>query len=65
MEGNETFDPTCLGTCAEVCEERVSDDDMIVLKDCKNTQACTMLIRGATTTCSTRSIAHSTTPSAS
>ena len=47
MEGNETFDPTCLGTCAEVCEERVSDDDMIVLKDCKNTQACTMLIRGA------------------
>ena len=47
MEGNETFDPSCLGTCAEVCEERVSDDDMIVLKDCKNTQACTMLIRGA------------------
>jgi T-complex protein 1 subunit alpha len=47
MEGNETFDPECLGTCAEVCEERVSDDDMIVLKDCKNTQACTMLIRGA------------------
>ena len=25
----------------------MSDDDMIVLKDCKNTQACTMLIRGA------------------
>ena len=47
MEGNETFDPESLGSCAEVCEERVSDDDMIVLKDCKNTQACTMLIRGA------------------
>jgi T-complex protein 1 subunit alpha len=47
MEGGETFDPSALGTCAEVCEERVSDDDMIVLKDCANTQACTMLIRGA------------------
>jgi len=47
MEGNETFDPESLGSCAEVCEDRVSDDDMIVLKDCKNMQACTMLIRGA------------------
>ncbi|EEH60454.1 uncharacterized protein MICPUCDRAFT_46385 [Micromonas pusilla CCMP1545] len=47
MDGNETFDPECLGTCGEVCEERVSDDDMIVLKECKNTQACTLLIRGA------------------
>ena len=47
MEGGETFDPACLGSCGEVCEERVSDDDMIILKDCKNTQACTMLIRGA------------------
>lgn len=47
MEGSETFDPACLGSCGEVCEERVSDDDMIILKDCKNTQACTMLIRGA------------------
>merc|ERR1712216_661007 len=47
MEGAETFDPASLGTCGEVCEERVSDDDMIVLKDCGNTQACTLLIRGA------------------
>ena len=47
MEGSETFDPASLGTCGEVCEDRVSDDDMIVLKDCANTQACTLLIRGA------------------
>ena len=47
MEGAETFDPASLGTCGEVCEDRVSDDDMIILKDCANTQACTLLIRGA------------------
>merc|ERR1712216_494516 len=29
MEGAETFDPACLGTCGEVCEDRVSDDDML------------------------------------
>ena len=32
---------------AAVCEDRVSDDDMIILKGCANTQACTLLIRGA------------------
>tara|TARA_B110000240_G_scaffold19338_1_gene19670 strand:+ start:5095 stop:6888 length:1794 start_codon:yes stop_codon:yes gene_type:complete len=47
MEGNESFDAASLGTCGEVCEDRVSDDDMIILKDCANTQACTLLIRGA------------------
>ena len=47
MEGAETFDPASLGTCGEVCEDRVSDDDMIILKGCANTQACTLLIRGA------------------
>lgn len=47
MEGQETFDPASLGTCGEVCEDRVSDDDMIILKECANTQACTLLIRGA------------------
>jgi len=47
MEGNESFDPECLGTAGEVCEDRVSDDDMIILKECRNTQACTILIRGA------------------
>jgi T-complex protein 1 subunit alpha len=32
MEGNESFDPECLGTAGEVCEDRVCDDDMIILK---------------------------------
>lgn len=29
MEGNETFDPTALGTADEVAEIRVADDAMV------------------------------------
>jgi T-complex protein 1 subunit alpha len=29
MEGNETFDASCLGTAEEVVEERVADDNMV------------------------------------
>jgi hypothetical protein len=35
MEGNETFEPSALGTCDEVAEERVADDNMLVLRGCK------------------------------
>ena len=47
MDGGETFDASMLGTAGEVVEQRVADDDMIVIKDCANTQACTILLRGA------------------
>jgi hypothetical protein len=30
--GNETFEAAMLGTAEEVCEERVSDDAMIMIK---------------------------------
>merc|ERR1719502_1614526 len=33
MEGNETFSPDMLGTADEVLEERIADDDHIVIKD--------------------------------
>lgn len=46
-EGEETFDAACLGTAEEAWEERVSDDDMIVIKGCKSTRAATLLLRGA------------------
>merc|ERR1719231_174406 len=42
MEGNETFDPEWLGSAGMVKEERVCDDDMILISDCANTQACTL-----------------------
>jgi hypothetical protein len=32
MEGNETFDPACLGQAAEVAEARVGDGEMIYIK---------------------------------
>jgi len=47
MEGNETFDASALGNADEVVEETVADDDMIMIKGCKNSRAVTVLLRGA------------------
>ena len=47
MDGGETFDESMLGTAGEVVEQRVADDDMVVIKDCASTQTCTILLRGA------------------
>jgi T-complex protein 1 subunit alpha len=47
MEGNETFDASCLGYAEEVVEERVADDNMVMVKGSKLAKATTMLLRGA------------------
>jgi T-complex protein 1 subunit alpha len=47
MDGGETFDESMLGTAGEVVEQRVADDDMVVIKESANSQACTILLRGA------------------
>lgn len=47
MDGGETFDESMLGTAGEVVEQRVADDDMVVIKGCASTQSCTILLRGA------------------
>lgn len=39
MEGDETFDSSLIGHADEVVEERVSDDDVIMIKGTKNTSA--------------------------
>lgn len=39
MEGEETFDSSSIGYADEVIEERISDDDVILLKGTKNTSA--------------------------
>jgi T-complex protein 1 subunit alpha len=39
MEGGETFDSSFLGTAEEVVEERVADDDMLVIRGPKNSRA--------------------------
>jgi T-complex protein 1 subunit alpha len=39
MEGEETFDASFLGHADEVVEERIADDDVILVKGTKNTSA--------------------------
>lgn len=47
MEGNESFDASSLGTAAEVREDRVCDDDMLLIKGCVAGPTATLLLRGA------------------
>lgn len=47
MEGNESFDASSLGTAAEVREERVCDDDMILIRGTGAGACATLLLRGA------------------
>ncbi|XP_031502084.1 T-complex protein 1 subunit alpha [Nymphaea colorata] len=47
MEGEETFDPSFLGYADEVAEERIADDDVIMVKGTKNTSAVSLVLRGA------------------
>ena len=45
MEGEETFDSSFLGHADEVVEERIADDDVILVKGTKNSSAvCTFFI---------------------
>ena len=46
MEGEEAFDPACLGECAEVSEERVGDGELIYFRGCKSGASCTIVLRG-------------------
>lgn len=46
MDGEESFDPANLGFADEIVEERVADDQLIYLRGCKNTRACSILLRG-------------------
>eukprot|EP00803_Ostreobium_quekettii_P009231 evm.model.scf_1188.1 EVM.evm.TU.scf_1188.1 scf_1188:2300-7428(+) len=47
MEGNETFDPSWLGIADEIVEERIADDDVVLIKGCKSSRAVTVMLRGA------------------
>lgn len=39
MEGEETFDSSFLGYADEVAEERIADDDVILIKGTKTSSA--------------------------
>jgi T-complex protein 1 subunit alpha len=46
-EGADEFDPSNLGTAAEVTQERIADDELIVMRGCKNTKTSSIILRGA------------------
>lgn len=46
IEGNEVFDSSNLGECSSVSEERVGDGELIYFRGCKNSEACTIVLRG-------------------
>lgn len=39
MEGEETFEPSFLGSADEVVEERIADDAVVMIKGTKTTSA--------------------------
>jgi len=47
MDGNETFDPECLGTSTAVREERIGDGEMLYVHGCGGGGASTIVLRGA------------------
>merc|ERR1711988_1591546 len=47
LDGNESFDASNLGIADEVIEERVADDDHLIIKGGKTSNACSVLLRGA------------------
>lgn len=46
IDGNEVFDANNLGECDSVSEERVGDGELIYIRGCKSTAACTIVLRG-------------------
>jgi len=47
LEGEESFDPSFLGTADEVAQERIADDELILIKGPKNKRASSIILRGA------------------
>eukprot|EP00919_Chromeraceae_sp_WS-2016_P019830 GHVR01047092.1.p1 GENE.GHVR01047092.1~~GHVR01047092.1.p1 ORF type:complete len:570 (-),score=157.60 GHVR01047092.1:183-1892(-) len=47
VEGGDTFQPEWLGSCDQVCEERLGDNDFVFFKGCVKTSSVSIVIRGA------------------
>lgn len=47
LEGDETFDASMLGTCEEIAQERISDDELIILRNPKARTAASIILRAA------------------
>lgn len=46
LSGEESFDHSMLGYAEEVYEERIRDDNVLIMRQCKSTAACSVLLRG-------------------
>lgn len=47
LEGNETYDSSYLGLADEVMQERISDDELILIKGTKAVNSASVVLRGA------------------
>jgi len=47
LEGEETFEASYLGTADEVVQERISDDELILIKGTKVVSSSSIVLRGA------------------
>jgi len=47
LEGEESFEPALLGTAEEVVQERISDDELILIKGTKVVNSASIVLRGA------------------
>merc|ERR1712136_327543 len=47
MEGEESYDPSMLGYAEEVAQERICDDELILIKGPKTKAAASIILRGA------------------
>ncbi|RIB11211.1 T-complex protein 1 subunit alpha [Gigaspora rosea] len=47
LEGDETFEASYLGTADEVVQERISDDECILIKGTKSQSSASIILRGA------------------
>ncbi|CAH1134495.1 unnamed protein product [Ceutorhynchus assimilis] len=46
MDGEESFDANMVGEAAEVLQERISDDELIIIKNPKQRTAASIILRG-------------------
>jgi chaperonin GroEL (HSP60 family) len=47
LEGNETYETSYLGTADEVAQERISDDELILIKGTRVVNSASIVLRGA------------------
>ena len=47
LEGDETYEASYLGTADEVVQERISDDELILIKGTKTVNSASIVLRGA------------------